>query len=49
MLRQKPNGGSSKQKTVLLALLTFFCTSAVMGTSSKDDQIVIPLQVGAAQ
>jgi len=44
MIRQKPDGDSSKQKALLLALLTFFCTSEVMGTSSEDDQIVIPLQ-----
>ena len=44
MICQKPNGGSSKQKAVLLALLTFFCTSAAMGTSSEDGPIVVPLQ-----
>ena len=44
MISQKPNGGSSKQKAVLLALLTFFCTSAAMGTSSEDGPIVVPLQ-----
>ena len=44
MLRQKPNLGGSKQKAVLFALLTFFCTSAAKSTSSGDDSIVIPLQ-----
>ena len=44
MIKQKPDGGSSKQKAVLFALLTFFCTSAAMGTNSEDDQIVVPLQ-----
>ena len=44
MIKQKPDGGSSKQKAVLLALLTFFCTSTAMGTNSEDDQIVVPLQ-----
>ena len=44
MIKQKPNGGSSKQKAVLFALLTFFCTSSAMGTNSEDDQIVVPLQ-----
>ena len=44
MISQKPNGGSSKRKTALLALLIFFCNSPAMGTSSEDDQIVVPLQ-----
>ena len=44
MIKQKPNGSSSKQKAVLLSLLTFFCTSAAKGTNSEDDQIVVPLQ-----
>ncbi len=44
MINQKPNGGSSKRKAVLFALLTFFCTSAAMGTSTEDGQIVVPLQ-----
>ena len=44
MISQKPKGTSSKQKAVLLALLTFFCTSAAMGTSSEDGPIVVPLQ-----
>ena len=44
MIKQKPNGGSSKQKAVLFALLTFFCASAAMGTSSENGQIVVPLQ-----
>ena len=44
MISQKPNGSSSKRKAVLFALLTFFCTSAAMGTSNEDDQIVVPLQ-----
>ena len=44
MIGQKPNGGSSKRKTALLALLIFLFTSPAMGTSSEDDQIVVPLQ-----
>ena len=44
MIKQKPNGGSSKQKAVLFALLTFFCASAAKSTSTEDDQIVVPLQ-----
>ena len=44
MISQKPNGSSSKQKTALLALLIFLFTSPAMGTSSEDDQIVVPLQ-----
>ena len=44
MIKQKPNGSSSKQKAVLFALLTFFCTSAAKSTSSEDDSIVVPLQ-----
>ena len=44
MISQKPNGGNSKQKAVLLALLTFFSASAAMGTSSEDGPIVVPLQ-----
>ena len=44
MIGQKPNGGSSKQKAVLLALLIFFCTSAAMGTSTEDGPIIVPLQ-----
>ena len=44
MIKKKPNGGSLKRETVLFALLTFFCTSAAMGTSSDDGQIVVPLQ-----
>ena len=44
MIGQKPNGGSSKRKTALLALLIFLCTSPAMGTSTEDGQIVVPLQ-----
>ena len=44
MLSQKPNGSNSKQKAVLLALLTFFSASAAMGTSAEDGPIVVPLQ-----
>ena len=44
MIRQKPNGSSLKREAVLFALLTFFCTSAAIGTSSEDGQIVVPLQ-----
>ena len=44
MIKQKPNGSSPKQEAVIFALLLFFCTSAAMGTSSEDDQIVVPLQ-----
>ena len=44
MIKQMPNGGSLKQKAVLFALLTFFCASSAMGTSSEDGQIVVPLQ-----
>ena len=44
MISQKPNGGNSKQKAVLLALLTFFSASAAIGTSSEDGPIVVPLQ-----
>ena len=44
MINQKPNGSSSKQKTVLLALLIFLFTSPAVGTSTEDGQIVVPLQ-----
>ena len=44
MIKQKPNGSSLKRETVLFALLIFFCTSAAKGTSTEDDQIVVPLQ-----
>ena len=44
MIRQKPNGSSLKREAVLFALLTFFCASSAMGTSSEDDSIVVPLQ-----
>ena len=44
MINQKPNGGSSKRKTAFLALLIFLFTSPAMGTSTEDDQIVVPLQ-----
>ena len=44
MIKQKPNGGSSKQKAVLLALLIFLCTNAATGTNSENGQIVVPLQ-----
>ena len=44
MIKQKPNGSSLKRETVLFALLTFFCASSAIGTSSEDDQIVVPLQ-----
>ncbi|MDE2741776.1 MAG: TlpA disulfide reductase family protein [Gemmatimonadota bacterium] len=44
MIKQKPNGSSLKREAVLFALLIFFCTSAAIGTSSEDDQIVVPLQ-----
>ena len=44
MISQKPNGGSSKRKTALLALLIFLFTSPAMGTSTEDGQIVVPLQ-----
>jgi len=44
MISQKPNGSSSKQKTVLLALLIFLFTSPAMGTSTEDDPIVVSLQ-----
>ena len=44
MIKQKPNGSSSKQKAILFALLIFFCTGAAMGTSGEDDQIVVPLE-----
>ena len=44
MIKQKPNGSSLKREAVLFALLIFFCTSAAKGTSTEDDQIVVPLQ-----
>ena len=44
MISQKPNGGSSKRKTALLALLIFLFTNPAMGTNTEDDQIVVPLQ-----
>ena len=44
MISQKPNGGSSKRKTALLALLICLFTSPAMGTSTEDGQIVVSLQ-----
>ena len=44
MISQKPNGGSSKRKTALLALLIFLFTSPAIGTSTEDGPIVVPLQ-----
>ena len=44
MIKQKPNGGSAKRKTVLFAFLILFCTSAAIGTNTEDDPIVVPLQ-----
>ena len=44
MIKQKPNGGSSKREVVLFALLIFLCTNAATGTSSENGRIVVPLQ-----
>ena len=44
MIRQMPNGSSLKREAVLFALLTFFCTSAAIGTSTADGPIIVPLQ-----
>ena len=44
MIKQKPNGGSSKREVVLFALLIFLSTNAATGTSSGNGRIVVPLQ-----
>ena len=44
MIKQMPNGSSLKREAVLFALLTFFCTSAAIGTSTAGGPIIVPLQ-----